>query len=792
MTHTPITTHHHRSTTKTTHKPFKPRFTSKGSLRDQAKGKIEDRKQDRGNRRTPQQQAMSKIARKNQARQHRIHHHEKKERESKLFRGVEGAPRHLAMIPLSVEADSRKAISKLNESVDVDAEIPSTGTVRVKVDRFRRNLLYLPSSMELLQALDVCRLADWVILVISAQQRFHEGTDLLLRSIEGQGITNVVAVVQDVDQRPGANKKPKAITEIKDYLGRFFSDLERIHIIDNKSDCSNLVRTLCTASSRGIRWRDQRSWMLIEKIEQHARDEAEAIADVTVTGIIRGTGLNPDRLAHIPGWGDFQISKIVEETTNKPRSADVDGMQDIPTTHLPTTDQDDLSNMAPEEVEMTDAASTTAATEHKGVLLDDHHYFSDDNSYIPPPPKKLPKGTSAYQAAWYLDDVSDSESDIVDEENYNEDVVMEVAGPEDQEIDAKPAEGDTMTDVAPSEYFESEMHVEKTKEQEAQDLEDFRSSRKKEAEEDRDFPDEIELHPNVLARERLAKYRGLKSFRTSDWNTAEDASYEPAEYQKLLKIANYKNSNKQAFKEALIAGVAPGTRVEVTLAKVPLALQQTRTPTSLFSLLRHEHKSTVVNLNIVLNSSVEEPLKSKEELIIQIGPRRFTIEPLYSTAGTTPNDVHKFHRFLHPGDSAIATYIGPLTWGSNPALVFKRVGNLSNTGHTSLRLIGSATTIAPSQSRVIAKRIILTGHPYKINRKLVTVRYMFFNKEDVAWFSALPLWTKRGRHGFIKESLGTHGYFKATFDGRINPMDAVAVSLYKRMWPRVARLWEGH
>jgi pre-rRNA-processing protein TSR1 len=41
----------------------------------------------------------------------------------------------------------------------------------------------------------------------------------------------------------------------------------------------------------------------------------------------------------------------------------------------------------------------------------------------------------------------------------------------------------------------------------------------------------------------------------------------------------------------------------------------------------------------------------------------------------------------------------------------------------------------------------------------------------------------------MKEALGTHGYFKATFDGKINPLDSVAVSLYKRVWPRPAALW---
>ena len=66
---------------------------------------------------------------------------------------------------------------------------------------------------------------------------------------------------------------------------------------------------------------------------------------------------------------------------------------------------------------------------------------------------------------------------------------------------------------------------------------------------------------------------------------------------------------------------------------------------------------------------------------------------------------------------------------------------------------------------------------------------MFFNAEDVRWFKALQLWTKRGRSGYIKESLGTHGYFKATFDCKIDPQDAVAVSLYKRVWPRRGRNW---
>ena len=84
----------------------------------------------------------------------------------------------------------------------------------------------------------------------------------------------------------------------------------------------------------------------------------------------------------------------------------------------------------------------------------------------------------------------------------------------------------------------------------------------------------------------------------------------------------------------------------------------------------------------------------------------------------------------------------------------------------------------------------MTGHPVKIHKTVVTVRYMFFNSQDVNFFKAIPLFTKMGRSGFIKESLGTHGYFKARFDGKLNAQDTIAMSMYKRVWPLVSEAWK--
>ncbi|RDW90372.1 small subunit rRNA maturation protein TSR1 [Aspergillus mulundensis] len=795
--------HHHRSTTKTSNKPYKTGHASKRALKDQAKGKVE--RGERGTRKTPHQQLMSKLDRRNQARQKQQNKQQERAQATSIFSGQNGAPRHVAIVPLSTDIDTTAIIKSLNESVDVSSEVFPDTISRVRVDRFRQNLQYIPAKYDLMSALDACRMADFVVVAVSAHVEVEEQGELLLRSIEGQGISNVLAVVQGLDKINPPKKRPQVAGSLKSFLNHFFPAVDKVLSIDSRQECSNTIRSLCTATPKGIRWRDDRSWMLIEDIKWPESASAE-VDNVVLTGVVRGKGLKADRLVHVPGWGDFQIDAITAASLPTARSKRDDAMNVDETEALqlldgPSADRDDLAIVAPEEIEMEDDVESMPDTERKGVLLDDHHYFSDDDDHIPAKPKKLPKGTSEYQSHWFLDDVSDSGSDIADEDE-DEEMDMDISGaPEDGVF---PDNRDAMTEGGPSEYPQSEMFLDPSPEDEAQQLEEYRRSRRNEADDDLEFPDEIELHPNVLARERLARYRGMKSLKTSPWNTAEDRPHEPEDWRRLLQFGDYKGSKNRILREALVGGVNPGNRVDVHLRAVPASLRNKPQPLSLFSLLRHEHKHTVVNINMHLNAAVEEPLKSKQELIVQYGPRRLVVNPVFSSADNTPNNVHKFDRFLHPGRSAIATWIGPLTWGSVPVLVFKprktpadpeildsadapELTTAANVSTSSLELIGTGTVVAPDLSRVVAKRAIITGHPYKIHKRVVTVRYMFFNSEDVNWFKALQLWTRRGRSGFIKESLGTHGYFKCTFDGKLNPQDSVGISLYKRVFPRKAR-----
>lgn len=810
--------HHHRSTTKVSNKPFKSKHATKSALKDRAKGKVE--KLERGVRKTPHQQVMSKLDRRNHAKQLRQNKLAERRDETSVFTGKNGAPRIIAIVPLCGDVNGESVVKELNESVDVSEEKQhQSAPARVEIPRFKQRVQYLTPPRYLFACLDACRVADFVLFVLSAEEEVDQLGEQILRCIESQGVSNVLTAVENLEKMQPVKKRPDIVKSLKSFIAHFFAAQEKIYDLSSRQDCANIMRSLCTTVPKGIRWREDRSWMLIDDVRW---EECGAV----ITGTVRGRGLKADRLVNVGEWGDFQIDKVsaapLENRSNKQCSSQM--VVDIPANEQvleqPSADQDDLAELAPEEGMVDDDITMPTASvsrpSRKHVLLDEHQYFEDSDSDEMQAPSRLPKGTSKYQAAWYLGDASDSGSDMedVEVESDNEmdlDSRSIATGPADGEFEGRTKH--ELADVdAPSEYPQSELFQDIAPEDEMENIAAYRKQRRDEAQDDLEFPDEIELHPHVNAKERLARYRGLKSLRTSVWDTDEDKPHEPEEYGRLLEIADYKSSKNRMLKEAMVGGVKAGTRVNVHL-RIDQSqrenLQALPKPIALFSLLRHEHKHTVINASITLSSNHPEPLKSKEQLVIQCGPRRLVINPLFSHAGNTPNNVHKFDRYIHPGRTAVATFIGPVLWGNVPCLYFRSGGPSSSSDAIedftqsmkqpidepqvpNFKLIATGTTLPSSTKRVIAKRIILTGHPYKIHKKLVTVRYMFFNNADVEYFKALQLWTKRGRSGFIKEALGTHGYFKATFDGKVNPLDAVAVSLYKRVWPRTSRMWRAH
>ncbi|VDO35077.1 unnamed protein product [Brugia timori] len=301
----------------------------------------------------------------------------------------------------------------------------------------------------------------------------------------------------------------------------------------------------------------------------------------------------------------------------------------------------------------------------------------------------------------------------------------------------------------------------------------------REARENEQFPDEIDTPIDVAARIRFQRYRSLKSFRTSPWDPLENL---PKTYSRIFKFLDYRHSKKVALlNSATETEYSPprGAFISIYISKVPtnlIDIWPRSKPLIIYGLLAHEQKMSVLNMVLKRHPSCTVPISNKQKLIFHVGYRHFEAEPIFSQH--TNGDKFKMERFM-PNDGAfVASVFAPIIFAPVPVLVYR----LDRRGNQQLIATGGVLNVNPD--RIILKRIILSGHPFKINRRSVVVRYMFFNREDIEWFKPVELRTPRGRRGHIKEALGTHGHMKCVFDQQLNAMDTVMMSLYKRVFPK--------
>lgn len=113
----------------------------------------------------------------------------------------------------------------------------------------------------------------------------------------------------------------------------------------------------------------------------------------------------------------------------------------------------------------------------------------------------------------------------------------------------------------------------------------------------------------------------------------------------------------------------------------------------------------------------------------------------------------------------LASFYQQLYFNPCHALIFVKKNEMLEYNLGDLAMLG--TLLNPDPFKLILKRIVLTGYPYKIKKKHAIVRYMFFNPEDVYFYMKNEVYTKKGFKGKIKESLGTHGLMKVLFNGFI-------------------------
>ncbi|PAV75178.1 hypothetical protein WR25_25488 [Diploscapter pachys] len=750
------------------HKPFKGHRT-KGQIKAVNRGRVSAKELSQKRSRS-----ISKAERKNirsqQIAQRRREQYEKR-------RNEKAVPVLITLLSLDENIRAEEVIEGLFKADEANSKESTSQITYLNVPRFKGRLSFAcPPTSNTDDVLDFVKTSDVVCFVWPLSGQLTQSQLTLVTSIKAQGMPSIVNILPGLTAIQSGKKREEARSSVMKTINQLSLDSERIFPTGSSNDAILLLRTFIEMRKKHTMLQMRRAHVLVEKVDL-SKEEA-GLCTLSASGYIRGPALTASGLLHIVGFGDFQIEKIEEHPDPHPlqnrKNQENSEFLQITRTALPD----------PEKQESLQSEIVPDPMNAEQTWPDEQEITDADKLHSPAEKKRVPKGTSAYQAAWILEsDEENEDGEEASEDESDEDDEEMSSGNSEGESDEN--EGEDESEGRRKVTFETEESTMGDEENggmdedtDMDDLQKFRAER-----DDQKWPDQIDTPMDLPARIRFQKYRGLKSFRTSPWNPAENLPYE---YARIFKFHNFKKTKKTVLKEldercaaeVDTVIVESGKYVTIHLRNVPANIRNEWSATSpliLYQPLAHEQKMSVINLVIRKNPNYTLPIVSKEKLIFHVGFRKFEAEPVFSQH--TNGDKFKMERFMPIGSSCVASIFAPITFPPATVLVYKFDGKRKS-------LVATGSVLDNNPDRVVLKRLVLSGHPFKINKRSVVARYMFFNIEDIEWFKPVELYTPSGRRGHITESVGTHGHMKCRFDQQISAQDQVMMSLYKRVFPK--------
>jgi len=738
------------------------RHRSKGSVEKENRGRVSLK-----SIRKKGMKVQRKMDRKNWLAQARSLARQQVTSQKKSLGGHGAPPILVALVPLSdsQHANIGSVIAKLTGLQDVQVSKTESGITHMIVPRFKQRFTFvIPKFDSLYDILDVAKVCDNVVFLMCPHTGMSGWGELVLSCVLAQSLpTDPIMVLGSTDEVPPAKMNEVKKLMVKALERKF--PAEKIYTVDSESDALNLVRMFGAQKRRPNVLRERRGNLMAESVVYVPGSDTSS-GTLELTGFVRGHDMSVNRLVHVPGLGDFQLSSIK-------KLAD-------PISMSKRQEMEDLVELFPDE------GQADLETENTPDGMDGEQTWPTEEELreaemeVKRKTKRVPKGTSEYQAAWIIEEEEEGgDNDNQEEDGSEDDQDMNEFLPpeEDEEEDDDESGCDPEEDV---EDMEEAVSVAGNREdydakhvnfsEEVDELEKLKAARMEAM-----FPDEVDTPLDQFARIRFQKYRGLKSFRTSLWDPKENL---PSDYARIFQFENFLRTRKRVLSEKVV-GAEVGWYVKVSIKNVGAHLrpQIEGRILTLCSLLPHEQRMSVLNVAVRRSPlSHCSPVKSKERLVFHCGWRRFASCPVFSEHSS--GNKHKYQRYFREGDTVVMTTFAPITFPPAPILVFQDLADGTQS------LLGTGNLLNVDPDRIIVKRTILSGHPFKVNKRSATVRFMFFNREDIEWFKPIELKTKQGRRGHIKEPLGTHGHMKCIFDGQISQQDSVLLNLYKRVFPK--------
>ncbi|UJR24736.1 hypothetical protein I4U23_006110 [Adineta vaga] len=760
---------HRPGALKQQNKSFKTgRHRSNHEIKRNTKGRVAEKKHARSLKRlnvTPKQNRVNTAI---QIRKQKL---QANKETRQTIGAIDGVPQLITVIPLSSDVNVFSIIELLTHSIDDNrsTDIATECGARVYTcPKLRSKFCFLtPTPTNLENILDAAKLSDTIIYVISSSSGISIEGDYLLDLINvhclpGSIIYSVISSSNDDTMSvTSATSRLSSTRNLEKFLEKRFSNVKLV-ALDSEQDGQRLLRKLTEQKLTKPTKRCLRPYLFAEHLSYE--NSKASTSTLKLSGYLRGIHLSANELVYIPGLGTFQLEKIEQHQFQR----DSDGIVK-PIVERVFNSQPELQRSLAFEA---DIDPMNNYQEQTWPTTEELEKAQAEQTQLK---KRVPKGTSEYQAAWI---VSDEE-----EQDYEEG-----GDDDDEEQDMITANADELESIQLNQQEEEEEEEEEMDElvinpnnyDEKFDLEEDKQTLKKlkEAKLDEQFPDEIDTPMNIPARVRFQKYRGLKSFRTTKWDVKENL---PEDYGRIYQFPNFRGMIKQIQAEQennqeKQDHAQVHSYVTLYVKDVPVRRFEPGHHVFVSGLLPHEQCLSVLNIVLNRTNDSEIILKSKERLIFHVGFRRFASAPIYSQHSN--GDKHKFERFFRPRQTLVATCFGPITYPPASVLAFKEFPD----GRQELVATGSLVSVNPD--RLVLKRVVLSGHPFKINKKSAVIRFMFFNPDDVTWFKPIELRTRWGRRGHIKESLGTHGHMKCQFDGVLKSQDTIFMNLYKRIYPK--------
>ncbi|CAA6655976.1 unnamed protein product [Spirodela intermedia] len=760
-------------------KAHKSRFTSKSTRHAHKTSKI-----DKGRITKPQRNLVkgTRAARLQHSKQIRDEKRASLLKEKRVASGSSCPPRVIVLFGLSSSVDLSLLARDLLTLSGADNTKVAGNTIAFPTFRLRTSVLQARHG-DLLSCIEMAKVADLIAFVVSASSLCNEDGPIdsfgsqCLSVLRAMGLPSTTVMIRDL---PDDVKKRHDVKKIcSSIISPELPEDCKFFLADTQEELRKFMWLFKEQHLSFPHWRAQRPYLISHEIDVEPDVDDPGKCSLILSGYVRTHSYSVNQLVHVSGAGDFQLGKIEVLKDPFPLSerSNYDSM-DSDDTHyrkvicalLP--DPMKAEALLVENVPDPLAGEQTWPTEAEMAEADAKN---KERKILKK--KAIPRGPLTIRSNT---DEDDDHSESSDDEG--EGMVLDTAddecsgkqGYDYSDLDEEPASGKDVEDetepdmtTADDENWTTEQikaEMEKVKEEHA---------------EDEEFPDEVETPLDVPAKKRFAKYRGLKSFRTSSWDPKESL---PQEYGRIFAFDNFNRTQKYALakvlerdQDSLSESVPVGSYVRLHIKQVPkdivskVCSLSERLPVVASGLLPHESKMSVFTSGL--------PIKSKESLIFHVGFRQFLARPIFSSDDMNC-DKHKMEKFLHSGRFSIASVYAPICFPPLPLIVLKSQEGME----PAVAAFGSLRCVDPD--RIILKKIVLSGYPQRVTKLKASVRFMFHNPDDVRWFKPVELWTKCGRRGRIKEPVGTHGSMKCVFNGVVQQHDTVCMSLYKRVYPK--------